>query len=465
MRKKNSPPPKEARPKKRLNLELTANPRLAAFRVLAEAAQGRTPEESLVAHGRLLSPRDLGLATALVYEVLRHKAYLERLAKDRLSSGRAGEELMIVLSLGLAQLFYFDRLGEHAAVSESVALAKTVLPGRQGLVNAILRGFLRDRDAGKPWPPQLPPEKDPAAHLALKHSYQNWFVRRLLKSFPPAEAEEILAAGNRPTPPTLRLNPLKGSREELAAALPFDSQPTALSPWGLKAASFSGRPEDWPGFAEGLFAVQDEASQLLGLIVGELPEGAAVLDVCAGLGGKALHLAALNPRAAIVAQDKDEAKLELLRNEARRLACPNVRTEEADILLSPPPADSFDLVLVDAPCSGLGVMRRRPDLKWNKREEDLARLAGLQLKLLTAASAAVRPGGRLIYGVCSFSPEEGPGVAGEFLKARPDFASLAPDQWPEILGPLVDENGGLTLWPHRHDTDGFFWAVFTRRPL
>jgi 16S rRNA (cytosine967-C5)-methyltransferase len=242
--------------------------------------------------------------------------------------------------------------------------------------------------------------------------------------------------------------------------LPFEVRPTGLSPWGLEAKTFAGRPEDWPGFKEGLFAVQDEASQLVGLLAGNLAPGAGILDACAGLGGKALHLAALYPAALVTARDLNKAKLSRLGIEAARLGLENLRLEHRD-LLGEPPSGRFDLVLVDAPCSGLGVIRRRPDLKWNKKPEDVTRLAGLQLSLLTAAAGQVRPGGRLIYGVCSFSLAEGPETAAIFLAACPEFRAVPPLAWPEDLRPHLAD-GGLTLWPHRHQTDGFFWAMFDR---
>ncbi|MDR1045294.1 MAG: methyltransferase domain-containing protein [Candidatus Adiutrix sp.] len=464
MKNKNRPARKPAaRKSPRDAPALAGNPRLAAFLALKEPGRDRSPEESLARHGLLLSPRDLALATAMVYEVLRHRAYLNWLLKSRLSAGRTEAEVALVLELGLAQLLYFDRLGEHAAVSETVALAKAVIPGRHGLVNAVLRGLLRDRAGGLAWPPRPPVSGDSARDLALAHSYPPWLVRRLVGQLGPEESAALLAAGNRPTPPTLRINPTRISREELKARLPFPSEETPLSPWGLAAAGFAGRPLDWPGYAEGFFAIQDEASQLIGLLSGPLPPGAAVLDACAGLGGKALHLAALNPRATITARDRDPAKLELLEREISRLGLNNLRTESADLLESRPVAEKFDLVLVDAPCSGLGVIRRRPDLKWNKNEDDLSRLAELQLSLLEKAAGLVKAGGRLIYGVCSFSREEGPEAAEKFLAGQPDFAPLETESWPEKLRPWLSPAGHLTLWPHRQHCDGFFWAVFVRR--
>jgi 16S rRNA (cytosine967-C5)-methyltransferase len=385
---------------------------------------------------------------------------LDWLWRSRLTEGRAGLNLVLVLRLGLAQLLYFDRLGEHAAVSETVALAKELVPGRHGLVNALLRGLLRERDGGGPWPPVPPPGPDEASTLALRHSYPVWMAAGFLDLLGPAEAEALLLAGNRPTPPTLRINPRRKTREELLP--PFKVRPTELAPWGLRAEEFAGRPETWPGFEEGLFAIQDEASQLVGLLAGELPIGAGILDVCAGLGGKALHLAALYPTATVTARDRDKAKLIRLGLEARRLGLANLRLEAREAL-DETEDRLFDLVLVDAPCSGLGVIRRRPDLKWSKQPADVPRLAGLQLDLLKAASGRVGSGGRLIYGVCSLSRAEGPETAAKFLAARPDFRAVPPTAWPEVLRPHLHlEEGHLTLWPHRHQTDGFFWALFER---
>ena len=459
---KKTPPKPVSRPSRAAGLELSDNSRMVAFRVLSEVAGGKTPEDALTSQSPLLSQRDSGLATALVYEALRHQTYLDWLMKSRLTNGKAAPELAVILRLGLAQLLFFDRLGDHAAVSETVALAKTVLPGRQGLVNAVLRGLLRDREAGRPWPPPPPESGDQVRDMAIKYSYPPWLVRRLVQEFGAEEAAELLAAGNRPTPATLRMNPLRGSRDELEIKLPFKTVRTEISPWGLIPEEFAGRPENWPGFAEGLFAIQDEASQLVGLLAGQLPPGSTVLDACSGLGSKGLHLAAINPQVVVTAMDKDQSKLERLGLEADRLGLTNIRPEARDLIADPPSPETFDLVLVDAPCTGLGVIRRRPDLKWSKTEEDIGRLAELQQKLLAAAAPSVRPGGRLIYGVCSFSREEGPEGAAKFLTAHPGFKAAPSSAWPEKLRDHLSGGGHLTLLPHRHGTDGFFWAMFDR---
>ena len=457
--------PKPAKPApSSAGLELSDNPRVVAFRVLSETECGRVPEDCLAEQGLLLSPRDLSLCVALVYETLRHRSRLDWLMKSRLSAGRASLQLSTVLRLGLAQLLFFDRLGDHAIVMETVNLAKRVVPGRQGLVNAVLRGLMRERDSGDiPWPPQPPETGRIADDLALKHSYQPWLVKKLLGDFSAAETEELLIAGNQATPATLRVNPGRASLADLQAALPFETRPTVLSPWGLTAVNFSGRPEEWPGFTDGLFSIQDEASQLGGLLAGTLPDGAAIADMCSGLGGKTLLLAALQLTALVTAMDKDAAKLARLEKEAARLGLANIITKPHDLTAVEALPTLFDLVLVDAPCTGVGVIRRRPDLKWNKTPDDVTRLAELQLQMLDKAANAVKPGGRLIYSVCSFTSEEGPGVSHKFLAARPNFQAVNREGWPASLQPHLSPENHLTLYPHRHHTDGFFWAMFQRK--
>ncbi|MGL4208241.1 MAG: RsmB/NOP family class I SAM-dependent RNA methyltransferase [Candidatus Adiutrix sp.] len=448
--------------KRREGLELVSNPRLVAFRALEEVELENTPEDALAKHGLILDPRDHSLATALVYEVLRHRLYLDDILTSKLATGRGSDALKQVLRLGLAQLLYFDRLGEHAVVMETVTLAKIVAPGRHNVVNAILRGILRDRDAGGLWPPTPTATGDPTHDLSIKYSCPHWWAQRITNMLGPEEAELFFQASIQSTPPTIRINPLKTTRNDLKDSLPFSLVETPISPWGLTLSSFAGRPDSWPGYSTGDFAIQDEASQLLGLLAPLEPQQ-TVLDACAGLGGKALLLASLFPTATVVAMDKDPAKLEALQQEAHRLTCQdNLQMKASDLLITPPAPETYDIVLIDAPCAGLGVMRRRPDLKWNKNPNDISRLADLQLDLLNAAASAVKLNGRLIYGVCSLTPEEGPLNVQKFLSQRPDFKLLALNQWPPQLQPFVDPSAGLTLWPHRHKTDGFFWSILIR---
>jgi 16S rRNA (cytosine967-C5)-methyltransferase len=235
---------------------------------------------------------------------------------------------------------------------------------------------------------------------------------------------------------------------------------TALSPWGLVPSHSKGSPESWPGFKEGLFTIQDEASQLLGLMAGN-PK--AILDCCAGLGGKSLALATLFPEASIVAVDRDSMKLAALVKEAQRLGLKNPPVTSArDICSQDAAQGSFDLVLVDAPCSGLGAIRRRPDLKWSKEPSDPTRLSELQMTLLNSAAARTAPKGRLIYSVCTFTNEECQEIIKKFLENHPEFRPIGYANYPQNLRDMVVDSGQFMFWPKRHNTDGFFYAILEK---
>jgi 16S rRNA (cytosine967-C5)-methyltransferase len=229
---------------------------------------------------------------------------------------------------------------------------------------------------------------------------------------------------------------------------------------GLLPQNFAGKPELWPGYQEGLFSIQDESSQLVPYLTNPERPPTQIFDACAGLGGKTLALANIFPEASILAIDNNGSRLDGLRKEARRLKAPeSLKVSFGDIFnLNFDP--TFDLVVVDAPCSGLGVIRRRPDLKWNKFPQDIFRNSITQLQMLEAASQVVAPGGRLIYSVCTITPEEGPEVFQRFLENNPEFHASSIIH-PEFL-PLLAAPGQIQLWPHRNGTDGFFYGILDR---
>jgi 16S rRNA (cytosine967-C5)-methyltransferase len=408
-----------------------------------------------------LSDENINLAQALVYVCLRHQSRLDFLIKSKLKKNRTDRLALTILRLGLAQILFFDRLKDYAIVSQTVELARLKIPGRHGLVNAILRKFLREKESVWGWPEEIDGRDTPAAQrLAVFYSHPRWLVDRLIAELGYREARALLAANNQPCPPTLRVNPKLIEREELAEKLPFPTKPTKFSPWGLIPLTWPGRPEAWPGFKEGHFAIQDEASQILGLLAGQSKK---VLDACAGQGGKSLNLAAIDAEARIVAVDPNWNRLNNLLREAKRLnlGCRlkiwhgEIQSAELD--------ETFDLVLVDAPCSGLGVIRRRPDLKWLKTADDIPRLAAIQLGLLTSAARFVAPGGNLIYSVCATTTEEGPEVLEKFLQENPAFRPWTSQEVDPALRELFVEPGYLKLWPHKQGTDGFFYGLLARK--
>jgi 16S rRNA (cytosine967-C5)-methyltransferase len=447
-----------------------SDPRRLALEINLAIAKGPTlPEEALRSAEKLLNDRDRRLAHGLVHESLRHRLRLERIIKSMAPGGKPPKKALEILKIGLTQLMFMDRVPSFAAVNETVRLAKAVVPYLSGFVNAVMARLAREREAKREDPERLfpaepcPQDLTALGRLSTFYSYPPWLVERAVADLGFREARALLVASNLHPRPTIRVNPLKTSREAFQAGFPTPLTPTPFSPHGLVPGGPSlGPVESWPGFAEGLFAIQDEASQILPLLAGE-PK--TILDGCAGLGGKTLALASAFPEAAIVSVDNSAKRLAHIPPEAMRLGLKNPpRVIEGDLrALDPGRPSRYDLAVVDAPCTGLGVIRRHPDIKWNSQPGDPAQKSALQLELLLAASRFVAPGGRLIYSVCTFTDEEGPSVVSRFLAQSPDFAPLGPVNFPQRLKDLFTGPGLMRLWPHKHFTDGFFYGLLQRR--
>ncbi|MDR3134696.1 MAG: hypothetical protein LBU69_01225 [Deltaproteobacteria bacterium] len=452
-------------------IKLYKEPRRVAYEVsLAVTRDGRRPDEALGSLDRLLGPRDRRLARSLVYEGLRHRLRLDSLARSMVPDGKPPKKALEVLILGLTQLLFLGRVPAFAAVSETVSLAKAVAPHQAGLVNAVLARLAREKEAKGLDPERLfpaetcPPGMSPGDRLSAFYSYPSWLAQKAVGTLGFREARAFMVASNSHPRPTLRANPLKVTREELRAFLPWPSSPTYYSPYGLRPEGGSGPVESWPGFREGLWAIQDEASQLLALLAGE-PE--SVLDCCAGLGGKTLALATVFPGASLFSVDTSAMRLAHIPPESLRLGVKKTPLAIMSDMLALEPGQgslpkSVSLAVVDAPCTSLGVIRRRPDIKWNSRPEGLAAKASLQLDLLLKASDFVAPGGRLVYCVCTFTDEEGPQVLARFLARKPAFFPLGPEGFDQPLTDLFIGPGMMRLWPHKHNTDAFFYGLFER---
>lgn len=351
------------------------------------------------------------------------------------------------LRLGAYQLFFAaDRFPAYAVLNETVSLAA---PRAKGLVNAVLRSCQRQGKLA-PFPP------DPVEALALKHSHPLWLVRRWVGRWGAATAEKILAAGNEPAPLTLRTNRLKTDPDALAARLTgrgLAAFKTTLSPDGVRVEGTFSLLED-EGFRRGEFSVQDEAAQWAVHALDPRP-GDTVLDLCAGVGGKTGHIAErLNGRGRVTAVDTDARRLTALKENAARLGLSGIETLTADA--ADPALPEADRIFVDVPCSGFGTLRRRPDIKWARDEDDVRRLPALQKKILHAAAARLKPGGTLVYATCTTEPEENEDVAASLLAVRPDML-LKPAPGP------ASPDGYLRLRPDLYGTDGFFIAVFERK--
>ena len=417
-----------------------------------------------------LESRDRALATELVYGVARRQGTLDWALNQAASRPVTQMHAWVraILREAAYQLMYLDKIPAHAALSEAVDLAKQYgHAGSAKFVNAVLRGLQRKL----PDLPYPPPEEDLTRHLALRYSHPEWMVRMWVERYGPAEAGALMEAMNAVPPLTVRTNRLKGSPEQLRVLLEREGVTAVPTRWSPDGLTLQGVGESALGrlaaFKAGWFTVQDESSMLVAPALGPMP-GETVLDVAAAPGGKATHLAELmDNRGKVIALDIHPHKLALIRENARRLGVDIVAPVEGDARqvhrLLP---EGVDRVLVDAPCSGLGTLGRRPDARWRKQPEDPATLAQLQLEILDSAAQVLRPGGVLIYSTCTIERHENQGVVAAFLAQHPEFE--ADDVWPYLPVGLWREPalpmGCVQLLPHRHKTDGFFLARLEKSP-
>ncbi len=437
-------------------------PRRLALDILAATAAGRRPEELLAARlPELDKPEDRHLTSHLVYGTLRWQGRLDWIIDSLTAKPRQlSPEVRQILRLGLFQLIILTRVPDHAVVDTAVGLAKARRPRAAGLVNAVLRGFRRQENS-LGWP------TDPAERLAATGSLPVWLAREWIDRAGPAEAEAMAAAQNQEPPINLRTNTLRTSRDDLVKLLAGSAReigPGRFSPEAVTLRGPRGALTEWPEYGSGLFTLQDEAAQMVSHLGAPRP-GETVIDLCAGRGGKTFHLAALlGDRGVVHAWDKDKDRLSDLIRDQKRLGLTCVRAQTLDVTAGDLPEVTADLVLVDAPCTGLGVIRRRPDIKWRVLPGDPMKMAGLQSRLLEAASGLVSPGGRLVYAVCTLTEAEGPGAVRRFLERHPEFTLDPADRWlPGPARDLKDERGFLVTWPHRHGLDGFFGARLSKR--
>ncbi len=425
---------------------------------------GATPDSLLsraFEKDRRPARRDRALANELVLGVLRWRGRLDWTI-DQLSSKplqKLDPQVLNVIRLGLYQILFLTRIPESAAVNESVELAKTKGPEWVvGFVNAVLRSAVR-----KAKHMRLPDDADDSVTaIAVRESHPPWMVKRWVERMGADETARLCEANNRIPPVTVRTNTLRTSRHRLASALSDCVEEiglTRFAPDGIALRGMRRAISEIPEFQDGWFQVQDEAAQIVSCVLNPRP-GETVLDACAGFGGKTGHLAQLMVDSGkITAVDHNSWKLSELKASMARLGVSCVTTWHHD--WAGGAADNlcggFDRILLDAPCSGLGVLRRNPDIKWNKDEQDLRRLQGEQKRLLACVAPLVKRDGILVYCVCSLEPEEGQHVIEDFLKKHDDFVM---DRTPSGLSGvdelLMDSSGYFVTRPHEHETDGFF---------
>jgi len=442
--------------------------RRAACAILEAIESGRDNSNTLLAElPDGLEGRERALATEIVYGVLRRRTTLDRLIGA--ASTRPLEDIapaaLSALRVGLYQILFLDRIPRPAAVNESVKLVRERL-GRGGaaFANGVLRQCCRliDRgDAVAPLP-QGPMERDAepsVERLAEKHSFPPFLVERYLARFGVAECESLLDAMNRAPPTVLRPTRRAGSVETLVTSLEAEgviAVPSPILPGALRVVR--GVPQRCDSFRRGMFYIQDEASQIVARLI--LPVDRLALDLCAAPGGKSLQIAdEAGGAIRIVATDRSPRRLAVLRENAARLGVNSLRIAAMDAA-HPGLRGRFARILIDAPCSGTGVIRRHPEIRWRLEPADFARFGRTQLEILRAGASLLAPGGRLVYAVCSLEPEEGLDPITRLLEEYPglrraDIRSLL----AESMHGLSDAQGFLTTLPHRHDVDGFFAAV------
>ena len=402
-----------------------------------------------------MEPRDRALLVALFYGTVERRLTLDYHIGGL--TGRSAASLdphtRAALRLGLYQILYMD-IPAHAAVSETVSLGRT--RGERALLNAALRRAAADPAALLP-PPE---ERDPVRHLSVLHSVPAPTVRYFLGRLGEEETGALLSAFNTRPPLFLRVNTLRCDREGLLARFceaGIAAEVDPLTPHGLRLPS-PPPVASLPGYSEGLFFVQDAASQLTTELLDPRP-GEHILDLCACPGGKSFGAAiAAGDRATLLSRDLHASKLSLVREGAERLGLTSLTVREWDATV-PDPAlfQRFDGIICDVPCSGLGVIAKKPDLRY-RGLSSVPELAALSGRILAAAADALRPGGRMVFSTCTLTEEENEGAVTAFLASRPDFYLE-----DFTVGGLASQGGMLTLWPHRHGTDGFFMANIRRK--
>jgi len=422
-------------------------------------------KQSLGASG--LDSRDRAFVTELVYGTVARKITLDwvisRFSETRLT--KLSKWVLQILRMGAYQLLFLDRVPPSAACNTSVELAKKYARASAGFVNAILRNIsrkiseIRVDEAGT---------GSRVKDLSIRYSFPEYLTEEWLSMYGAEFTEKLLASLLERPPLTVRVNTLKTSRDDLTAELKsegIDSQPGLFLDEALELKNVPDISKT-KSFINGKMTVQDESSMLAAKILDPKP-GERILDVCAAPGGKTTHIAQMMKNDGhILAWDIHPHKIDLINDNAKRLGITIIDAKQTDALMPAHEAvDRFDRVLVDAPCSGTGIIRRKPDIKWQRKQDDFGNLIEVQRKILYNASRYVIPGGTLVYSTCSVDERENTGVAMEFLKENPEYEAEALELYlPDPLkGKDGCRRGMLSLYPHIDRTDGFFIARFRRR--
>lgn len=432
-----------------------SNTRLLAIKALLEIfIKGNTPKNTLETLSSSLDKRDRAFLMEIVYGVLRFRDTLDWILKHFLkSTSRLGDLTLNNLRIALYQL-YFMRVPDWAVVNESVEIEKQ--GGKPSLVNAVLRNIIRKKDIFT-LPLKL---NDPVLNISANTSHPAWMIKRWIKRFGEDETLSLALANNQIPSLAIRANTLRISREELLGRLSgkgIKSEPATFSPDGIILKDIHSYMD--LDFIHGLFIVQDEASQLVSYLLDPKP-GERILDACAAPGGKTTHIAQLiHDNGEIVAIEKDPQRIKRLYDNINKLGVSSVQVINADIT-GIKDTGTFDRILVDAPCSAIGVIRKNPDVKYRHKAKDLTGYRFQQIRLLRSASGLLKENGIMVYSVCSIEPEETEEVINEFLKTAKDFRII--DAEAAFLKNFIDK-GFFRTYPHKNNMDGFFGVTLCRK--
>jgi len=445
---------------------------MIAFEILEmiEKEKDITASELLsnLANKYRLKRRDRALIKELVFGVLRNRLLLDYIIEKHIKHKKPIQPpLQQILRIGAYQLLLLDRIPAHAAVNEAALCARTLFnKGAAGFVNAILRKISALTLEDIPLPDE---KRDLTCFLSVQYSHPKWIVEILLEQFGVEKTREILAFNNKPAPLTLRVNITKISREQLIEWLQTtepgaDIKPGKISPQSIHIKNFPLKPS-WTPLEKGWVYIQDEGAQLVSLVA-HPREKMRIVDFCSAPGGKITHMAEMvSQNAELIALDISEVRLKKVGNNSKRLGLTKIRIAKITpgILeeLSQKPAH---LVLADVPCSGLGIIRRQPDIKWKKTKKEIKALPRLQLNILEQASRLVAPDGILIYSTCTLADIENSGVVNTFLKKHPEFEKGKIELSGSLAdAPFITPEGFLLTLPPRDLTDGFFCAKLVKK--
>jgi 16S rRNA (cytosine967-C5)-methyltransferase len=407
-----------------------------------------------------LNDVDRGLLTELTYGTLRWRAKIDAKLTPFLNRSLSATDSFNrnLLRITIYQLLFLDKIPDYAAVNEAVDIAKANQPKSAGFINGVLRHFLRQKNKQENWKAV----QSSALNLAEEYSHPQWLVDRWLSYFGSEQAKALMLANNQRAPLVVRVNQRTTTRAELLARWlesGIIAEASVISPQGIRLPT-GVRIEALPGFAAGHFQVQSEASQLVSHLVGPAP-GQTILDACAAPGGKATHLAELiGDRGKVIALDTSVRGIERIAQNAERLRLVSLQAIRADAskALTGDLAGPYDRILVDAPCSGLGTLRSHPEIKWQRSDSDITRLAALQARILQSVAQHLKTRGVLVFSTCTLTVDENEQVIENFLRQDSQFELTEVARYlPESALHMVRHKYFQAL-PQRDDTDGFFAA-------